>query len=137
MTYGVMVRMDFSPRVICCTPSSQPIQVYQQSNLLYTRLTQPIQVFASLSRGGEILEGKVTLDDLSNANLNIQRSTTRRPRAIKPIKQISVSIHLKIPAQLPPIISFNSLLALESLVGLLGIIKPASVVDRDLIARSG
>lgn len=46
-------------------------------------------------------------------------------------------INLKLQARLPPIISFNSLLALESLVGLLGIIKPAGVVNRDLIARSG
>ena len=34
-------------------------------------------------------------------------------------------------------IAANSLLALESLVGLLGIVQPAGVVDRDLIARSG
>ena len=45
-------------------------------------------------------------------------------------------LHKSRPQQLS-IIAANLLLALEALVGLLSIVQPASVVDRDLIARGG
>lgn len=45
-------------------------------------------------------------------------------------------LHKPRPQQLSTI-TVNLLLALEALVGLLSIVQPAGVVDRDLIARGG
>lgn len=46
-------------------------------------------------------------------------------------------VFLKSQAQQLSTVTANLLFALEALVGLLSIVQPAGVVDRDLIARSG